>query len=428
MTTAFRTRSLVGSGQPECSLRRGSLPVRKAADGQADMTAVADELLTLADMPQPGSWRNALYRPDAPGAALDREPWARTWATYWRAVNDPHDASARQLIANVMTRPANAVQAFSERVPAEGGFLVPEILRSQVLSYMTPALVRPRATVYPMTSERLPVPYLDNSSQNSAAQALGGMTFALTQENAAITASIPTFGRTVLQAWKVGGYMVAPNELVDDAPAFGDFLARVIAQGLTWYEDDLFIGNTANGVGRPQGLIYAPCAVSVTRTGGGPVLADLVTMFKGLHPASKQAGLTAGETSVCWLLSASAMDSVLEIFYNFGSATSGVTPPSEWFSMGDGNKVAPSLLGLPCLVTDHQPASGTTGDVILADLRHYLIGDRMEMTVERSAKGAGFIDDQSNIRVITRLDGRYWIQSSVTTEAGQSVSPVVVLH
>ena len=39
--------------------------------------------------------------------------------------------------------------------------------------------------------------------------------------------------------------------------------------------------------------------------------------------------------------------------------------------------IGPSLLGLPAIVTDHQPAIGQHGDVILADLRHFLIGDRL---------------------------------------------------
>ena len=74
---------------------------------------------------QPCSWRNALYRPEAPGARLDGQPWARSWPAYLRSVFDPEDASARTFIANAM----------SERIPAEGGFLIPEILRSQVFSY-----------------------------------------------------------------------------------------------------------------------------------------------------------------------------------------------------------------------------------------------------------------------------------------------------
>jgi HK97 family phage major capsid protein len=383
-----------------------------------------------AQFAPPGNWRSALYRKDAPGAALDTQEWAKSWPAYLAAVLDKHDPSARQFIANVMaSRPQNA---FSERIPAEGGFLVPELLRAEVLSYMTPAIIRPRATVYPMTSERLPIPFLDNTSQNASAQALGGMTFALTEEGAPITSSTATFGRIVLEAWKVAGYFTAPNELVDDAPAFGQFLSKTIAEGLAWYEDDLFIGNTSNGVGRPQGLIYAPCAYVVTRNTSSEVLfADIIAMFKGLHPASKQAGLTTGQTSIAWLASASVLDQLLELYYNVGGSTAGTditpTPPPDWLTMGDGDHISPSLLGLPLIVTDHQPAVGTEGDLMLADLRHYLIGDRMEMTVERSSRGGGFINDTSNFRVITRVDGRYWIQSSETTEAGQTVSPVVVL-
>ena len=59
---------------------------------------------------------------------LDGQPWARSWAAFLRAVNDPRDSRARTFIANA---------AMGERVGAEGGFLVPEVLRAQVLSYMT---------------------------------------------------------------------------------------------------------------------------------------------------------------------------------------------------------------------------------------------------------------------------------------------------
>ena len=380
----------------------------------------ADLLDQLPDaMPAPGGWRSALYRPDAPGAVLDGQPWARSWPAFIKAINNPNDSSVRQFIANAAT---------SERVGSEGGFLVPEVLRSQVMSYMTPAIVRPRATVLPMSSLKLPVPVLDNPSQSGTTQALGGLSFSFAEEGAALTATAPSFGRVVLEARKFAAYMQnVPNELVHDgAGAFGDFLARVIALGYSWAEDDWFIGTNGTGVGCPQGLVNAPCAVGIDRNTSSDVLfVDIVAMFKALHPASKQMGLTPGVTSVAWLLSASAMDQILEMYYN--PSGSEVVAPSGWFSMGDGQEIGPSLLGLPAIVTDHQPAAGSTGDVILADLRHYLIGDRLTMTVERSQESGGFIYDASNYRVRSRVDGRYWVQSSSTTEAGQSVSPVVVL-
>jgi HK97 family phage major capsid protein len=398
-----------------------------------DFELVAGELASTGQLPQPGTWRSALYRNDAPGAELDGQPWARSWPRFMRAVTDPMDSEPRRFIAAVMTRPKNAT--FTERIPSEGGFLVPEYLRSQVMEYMTSAVMRPRAMVLPMGSLRLAVPNLDNPTQQSGTQALGGLEFSFVEEGVPIPATAPTFGRTVLEANKLAGLLAnTPNELVEDAAGpLGDFLARVVPEGLSWYEDDLFIGN-GTGTGQPQSLIDAPCAVNVARnTNNVVILPDLVAMFKALHPAAKQAGLTAGVTGVAWLLSATVLDQLLELYLypadpsDPAPGTGAVATLSDWFQAGDGDKVGPSLLGLPALITDHQPALGTTGDVILADLRQYLIGDRLTMTIERSAKGPGFGSDTSDFRIRSRLDGRYWIQSATTTEAGQTVSPVVVL-
>jgi HK97 family phage major capsid protein len=376
--------------------------------------------VTVLDMlPEaaPGGWQ-AKYEPHAPGAVLDGQPWAKNWTTFLRAVNDPQDSSARTFIAN----------AYSERVGSEGGFLVPEKLRAEVLSYMAIAVVRPQARILPMSSLRLPIPILDNPSQVSSAGVLGGLTFSFTEEGSAIANSTPGFGRVVLEARKLAALMTVPNELADDAAgAWGDFLAKTIAAGLAWTEDDYFIGTNGTGVGCPQSLINAPCAVGVDRATSSKVQQqDLATMFKGLHPAAKMSGFTPGLTNVRWLVSASAMDQILELYLAIGTPANTAVATSEWFQAGDGDGVGPSLLGLPVTVTDHQPAAGSTGDVILADLSQYLIGDRQVMTVERAPESL-FANDQSYFRVRSLVDGRYWVQSSTTTEASQSVSPVVVL-
>ena len=388
------------------------------------MTVTAEQaghrLPAAGEPPAAGSWRSALYRQDAPGAVLDGQDWARSWPAFMRAITDVNDSSARRYIANAM----------SEHTPGQGGFLVPEVLRSQVLAYMTSAVVRPRAMVLPMGAPRLAVPTLDNPVQSSGNQALGGLQIAWSDEGAPLIQSVPSFGRTVLEARKATAYLQGvSNEFCEDAAgAFGDFTARVLADGYAWFEDDAFLNGT--GAGEPQGLINAPCAVTVTRNTSSQVLfVDVVAMFKALHPKAKQQGLAPGVTHVCWLLSSSAMDQILELNYQVTiNATTTPIPPPGWFSMGDGLQVGPNMLGLPAFVTDHQPALGTAGDVMLADLSQYLIGDQLAMTVERSAEGSGFPSDTSNFRVRSRLDGRYWVQSATTTEAGQSVSPVVVLH
>jgi HK97 family phage major capsid protein len=378
-------------------------------------------MLRAGEVPPPGSWRSALYRQDAPGARLDSQEWAQSWPAFLAAAFSERDSSARQFIANAM----------GERVPAEGGFLVPEQLRSQVMAYVTPAVVRPRAMVLPMGSLRLGVPVLDNPSQASSAQALGGLTFSFTEDGKAITSSTPSFGRALLTARKLAALAAVPNELADDAAgAFGDFTSRVVALGLAWAEDDYFIAGT--GTGQPEGIVSAGCAVAVSRAASGVVsAADVATMLSSLHPAALAAGLTPGVTDVGWLVSESVIASVLQAYLvPGGSAATAGAPASlpSWLSLGDGHEVGPSILGLPAFVTDHQAAVGSAGDLVLVDLRNYLIGDRLELTVKRSQLGPGFVTDISNYRFTTRVDGRYYVQSQTVTKAGSTVAPVVVLH
>ena len=358
------------------------------------------------------------YRADAPGARLDGQPWARSWPAFFSAVFGDGDPEAKQFIRN----------AWTERIPSEGGFLVPEQLRAQVMSYVTPAVVRKSAMVLPMGSLKLGVPLLDNPSQASGAQALGGLTFSFTENGDAIPSSTPGLGRTVLEAQKLAALVGIPNELVSDAAgALGDFTARVVAIGYGWAEDDYFIAGT--GANQPQGILSAGCAVNVTRT-GTIAAADVATMLSKLHPAALAAGLTPGIEDVRWLISESLLAAILQMYLvPGGSAATAGAPASlpPWLSLGDGHQVGPSILGLPASVTDHQPAAGSAGDLALVDLRNYLIGDRLELTVDTSAAGSGFVTDVTNYRFRARVDGRYWVQEQTTTKAGSTASPVVIL-
>lgn len=362
------------------------------------------------------------YRADAPGARLDSEPWARSWAAFFAAVFDERDSSARQFIAN----------AWTERIPSQGGFLVPEGLRAQVMAYMTPAVVRPRAMVLPMGSLRLGVPLLDNPSQANGAQALGGLTFSFVRDGDPVPSSAPALGRMILTARKLAALVPVPDELASDAAgAMDDFTARVVALGYSWAEDDYFIAG--DGVDQPEGILNAGGAKKVSRANSGqvPVTADIAAMISALHPAALAAGYQPGVTDVGWLVSESLLGAWLQMYLvPGGSAATAGAPASlpDWLNLGDGHEVAPSILGLPAMVTDHQPAAGSGGDLALADLRNYVIGDRMELAVDRSERGSGFVADVTNYRFRARVDGRYWVREQTTTKAGSTASPVVILE
>lgn len=408
-------------GHAESSLERAVADRYSIAPGEvtpADIRAYAE--LTAPKAPKAG--RDG---PRLGAALLDGYEFAASWGAFLSAVRDPADKQgvrkATQMVRNA---------GMAERIPSEGGFLVPWGLQEKILALMTTAIVRPRATYIPVTGLRESVPFLDNADQSTAGQSLAGMKFSIVEEGAAFTPTNPQFGRTTLEVSKFGAYLQnVPNELISDSPAFTEvFLPTIIARGLAFFEDDLFI-QSGNGVSQPEALLNASAALTVDRaTSDAVVVADLVGMVKGCHPESL---LTAS-----WLVSKSANDQILDLYYGAAgqvwngtelvTAQMPVAPP-QWYTPGDATS-GPRILGLPAFVNDHQNAVGDTGDVILCDLGLYLVGDRGEMTVEVSSKGAGFASDASSIRIRHRVDGRFWPQSTYTTKTSQNVSALVVLR
>ena len=86
-----------------------------------------------------------------------------------------------------------------------------------------------------------------------------------------------------------------------------------------------------------------------------------------------------------------------------------------------------ALAGLPLKVSQWLPALGTTGDLMLADWRYYLVGDR---GLEVSASDTpNFLKNQMTVRVVDRVDGQPWINGPITLQDGATqVSPFVVLN
>jgi HK97 family phage major capsid protein len=339
-----------------------------------------------------------------------------TWALYAAAARDRAAGKRTEAVDQVM-----AVQnAMAERVPSGGGFTVPDAMRADmILATLEAAIIRPRATVIPSSTLRLGLPVVDDVTHASGA-VLGGMSWAWAEEGATLASSSPAYGRIVLEAKKLAAYLGGvPDELVEDAAAFGVFARTVIPQGLAWAEDQAFIAGS--GAGQPQGILNAACAVNVTRTSSPASLqADVTNMVTRMLPQSMK--------NFIWLCSPDKIGPLLNMYLLIGTVpASAAVGPSAWLtgSAADGW----TLLGRPLYVTEHVPALGTRGDLIAVDPRFYVIADRQQMTIDTSAVGQKFPIDQTEFRVISRLDGRMWPQSPVTPQnASATVSPVVILN
>jgi len=376
----------------------------------------------IAGLPSATAGRKSVYNRRAPGAAADgifedaSEFFRATWH-HSRRLKDWNE------LAPKVEKLREVQNSYGSEVPGDGGFLIPEELRSEILQLaLETATVRPRATVIPMSSARVPIPTIDDPSHTSSI--LGGVVGYWTEEAAGLTESQASFGRVVLDAKKLTVYAEVPNELLMDAPAFEGFFSGTFPKAITWFEDVAFL--TGTGVGEPLGFINSPVAVTQAvengqNAGNGPTVVweNIVKMYSRMLPTSLG--------RACWIVSPDVFPQLATMALSVGTGGGPVWIGN--FSGGQGGDAAPpaTILGRPVLISEKVGPLGTTGDITFADMSYYLVGDRMEMQVSAS-EHYKFANDKTAYRVVQRVDGRPWLSTALTPKnGGPTLSPVVQL-
>ncbi|MFE0378343.1 phage major capsid protein [Streptomyces inhibens] len=347
------------------------------------------------------------HNPAAPGAAVDEHfangiDYVRT---IWHK-NTSNDISEK------LTALRNAAGSVS---PADGGFLVPETLRSQLMQIaLEQSVVRPLATVVPMESPRVPFPMIDSTT--NAGSVFGGMVAYWGEEGAALQDANPKFGRVTLDAKKLTGLSAVPNELLQDSiTSFAALLERLWPQALAFEEDAKFIGGS--GVGEPLGFRGAgnAAAVAVARTTSNKIkFEDIVGMYARMLPSSLSRAV--------WTCSPDALPQLLTMSLTVGTGGNSV------FVVNAAGPAPMTIFGRPLIITEKGGTLGARGDLAFTDLSYYLVGDRQTMSAD-SSTDYNFGSDKTTFRIIQRVDGRPWLQTAITPQNGSSntLSPFVEL-
>jgi HK97 family phage major capsid protein len=302
--------------------------------------------------------------------------------------------------------------------PSDGGFLIPEVLRAELLRVsLESAIVRSRARVIPMDSLTVPFPMVDSTSNVSSVY--GGVTGFWTEEGATLTESQPKFGRVELKANKLVLYCEVPNELIRDAqPAMEAFINDIFPEAIAWFEDVAFF--VGAGVGEPLGFLNAPAMIHVTRSttvaGNNVEWADIANMYSRMLPQSLGRAV--------WVISPDVMPSLLTAQLPGGGPL--IVSTGGGFPTATGQPIM-TLLGCPIIVSEKARAIGAVGDINFVDFGFYLLGDRQAMSARQSEEFR-FQNDLTAFRVIERLDGRPWLASAITPQNnGVTLSPFVNL-
>lgn len=377
-------------------LKRPDLRTQAIADPYANVSATAKA--------------QGLYNKSAIGAAVDGL-FANS-GEYFKAIWRGNGSRETEEVRAKLEKLRN----FSSDVPSDGGFLIPETLRSELLRVaLETALVRPRARVVPMETLRVPFPAIDSTSnQNSV---YGGITGFWTEESGKLQGSKPRFGRVVLDAKKLTAYTEVPEELLSDSIiSLTMFIDQMFPEALAFFEDLAFL--TGTGVGEPLGVLNGAAAISVPRATASEIaFIDVVNMFSRMLPQSMPRSV--------WIAS---IDTFPQLASMVISDSNGVASPAVWLNNGQVIGAPPmTIMGRPVVFTEKTPALGGAGDLSLVDFGFYLIGDRQAMQA-RQSDDFKFDVDEVAFRVIERVDGRPWLQSAITpANGGPTLSPIVKL-
>lgn len=351
---------------------------------------------------------NLIYNNKALGAKHDDK--FADLVEYARAITDavPKDA----VLSSKLTELKNDLSSVK---PSDGGFLIPEVLRGEILRIAHErGIVRGRARVIPMDSLTVPFPTVDETSHVSSLY--GGITGFWTEEGATLTESQPRFGQMELRAHKLTLYTEVPNELLRDAiPALRAFLEEVFPEALAWFEDVAFF--LGGGVGEPLGFLNANATVQIDRVGSSTdtiVWADIVAMYARMLPGSLDRAV--------WVVSPDVLPQLLTMTVGAGNA-------AVWLGGGNfpsgANRPPMTMLGAPIIVSEKARTLGTPGDITFVDFGYYLLGDRQAMSSKQS-EDYKFQNDVTAMRWIERVDGRPWIEDPITPQNnGFTLSPFV---
>ena len=316
-------------------------------------------------------------------------------------------------------RPANFASAMTGSGGSSGGFLVPEEFAAMMLDKsLESEIVRPRATVHPMSTDTLKIAGFD--SLDNSSNLFGGMIAGWTEEAGTRTETNPTVRKIELKSKKLFILSQASNELVADGKDFETLIGEAMIKAVGWFLDFACLQGT--GSGQPLGTLRDPALVTVVKESSQAantiLYQNVVKMLSRLHPACY--------STAVWVASPSTIPQLLSMTIPVKNMSGTENVGGSHYAVLTESNGQYHIMGRPALFTEKLPALGNVGDILLADFSQYSIGLRKEIAVEKSIH-PGFTSDTSYYRCILRADGQGRWSSPLTPKNGDTLSWCVTL-
>lgn len=299
-----------------------------------------------------------------------------------------------------------------EKVGEDGGFLVPEEISSAILKKLeVQESLMSQVTALQVSGNSLTMNVDEAQPWNQGIQAYW------TAEGATLTASkLQSFKQPSWRLHKLAAMVRATDELLEDATALESYIKSSAPDAFMHKINGAIL--SGNGVGKPEGIIQSPFAVTVAKEGSqaaDTVLArNVVKMYGRMFPGSR--------SRAAWYINP-AVEDQLRLMKDDNDQFIYLAPGSQMNQTPYG-----SLLGRPVIpMMGSMPALGDLGDIIFADLSYYYMIRKAGGLKSATSIHLLFDKEQTVFRFSMRLDGKCPFKTPVTTEFGNYQMSAFVL-
>ncbi len=319
-----------------------------------------------------------------------------------------HTADKRLLQVN------NAVMGSNEGTGADGGFAVQEDFAGQILeTAVATGDILSRVDSYTVGANSNAARWLMVDETDVSASVFGGVQMYWAAEGATVTASRPKFKELKLDLEKMMGFAYATDELLQDAAFMTGFFGSAFTVAANRLLEDSII--SGDGEGKPTGIMSSGALIAVDAEAGQR--AETLNAQNILKMWSR--ALVSGRKDMVWLMHPDLEDQLPQLMLG---------DKLIWMPEGGiSGAQYQTILGRPVLFNDNCQAIGSKGDVLLADLKQYMLLKKGTAKQDWSMH-VEFLTDQQCFRMVLRCNGTPKVTAPVTLKnSTRTRSPFVTL-
>jgi len=312
-----------------------------------------------------------------------------------------------------------AASGLNEADPSSGGFLVQDDFAAELIKQTHDVgILSSRCRRIPISAKAngLILNAVDESSRVNGSR-WGGVQVYWTNEAEAVTASKPKFRQMKLELEKLTGVYYATEEILADTTALESIVMQAFSEEFAYKVDEAILSGA--GAGQPLGILKSKSLIKqAIEAGQDPltVIAENIMNMWNRMPARQRMGSE-------WFINQDVEPQMWTMSLKIG--TGGVplyVQPGGLSQLPYGQ-----LFGRPVIPIEQAEALGTIGDVMLLNMKEYLLIDKGGINAAESLH-VRFLQGEDTFRFVYRCDGEpLWNSTLTAAKGGTTRSPFIAL-